>query len=349
VVFALAAIVLAGWVGRLGVRRLRTRRRGYTWNPKRRTWSRVFPTTGLVLILALAATQLAASTADGKPSTQLSTPAHRVTAIDRSTAAVENRAGRSDPAAAATPAGNAPVWLDLLALEREIEGGPQSATAVVAEEKLYEEAVQDPATANTLADAAAHTGDAEAITAVFTDIVIVRASLANQAAASEAQSTLALLDSMSSAQCTAAGTAKSLVWPIVGGITQPFGPTNLGIEPSQSVAGVWYPHYHTGLDIAAPLGTPVRAAAGGVVIVAGANENPAGRLVGYGQYVVIKHLDGCTTLYGHLLDLTVHSADKVVQGDIIGHEGSTGSSTGPHLHFEVRVNDQPVDPMRFLP
>jgi murein DD-endopeptidase MepM/ murein hydrolase activator NlpD len=300
-------------------------------------------------MIALAGTQLAASTADGKPSTHLSKVAHGVTAIDQSGAAAENRAGRSDPAAAATPATNSAVWLDLLALERVIEDTPQGTSAVVAEEKLYEGAVTDPATANTLADAAAGTGDAEAITAVFTDIVIVRASLANQAAAREAQSTLALLDSMSSAQCTATGTARSLVWPIEGGITQPFGPTNLGIEPSQSVAGVWYPHYHTGLDIAAPLGTPVRAATGGVVVVAGANENPAGRLVGYGQYVEIKHLDGCTTLYGHLLDLTVHSGDKVVQGDIIGHEGSTGSSTGPHLHFEVRMNDQPVDPMRYLP
>jgi murein DD-endopeptidase MepM/ murein hydrolase activator NlpD len=347
--FALAGILLAAWLGRLVVRRLRTRRPEHAWNPKRRTWSRVFPATGLVLILALAGTQLAASTAGGKPSTHLSTPAHRVTAIDRSTAAVENRAGRSDPSAAATSAMNSAVWRDLLALERAIEDAPQGTSALVAEEKLYEGAVRDPATANTLADAAARTGDTEAITAVFTDIVIVRAALANQAAATEAQTTLALLDSMASAQCTTAGTAKSLVWPMVGGITQPFGPTNLGIEPSQSVAGVWYPHYHTGLDIAAPLGTPVRAAAGGVVIVAGANENAAGRLVGYGQYVVIKHLDGCTTLYGHLLDLTVHSADKVGQGDIVGHEGSTGSSTGPHLHFEVRVNDQPVDPMRYLP
>jgi murein DD-endopeptidase MepM/ murein hydrolase activator NlpD len=274
---------------------------------------------------------------------------HSATAIDQSAAVVESRAGRSDAVAAATPATNSAVWLDLLALESVIADAPQGTSALVAEEKLYEGAVRDPASANTLADAAVRTGDAEAITAVFTDIVIVRASLANQAAASEAQSTLALLDSMASAQCTATGTARSLVWPVVGGITQPFGPTNLGIEPSLSVAGVWYPHYHTGLDIAAPLGASVRAAAGGVVIVAAANENAAGRLVGYGQYVVIKHLDGCTTLYGHLLDLTVHSGDKVVQGDIIGHEGSTGSSTGPHLHFEVRVNDQPVDPMRYLP
>jgi murein DD-endopeptidase MepM/ murein hydrolase activator NlpD len=265
---------------------------------------------------------------------------------------------------AATPAGDSPVWLRLLALETVIENAPQGAAAartpigvdrsggvaaaVVAEEKLYDGAVRDPNTENILTDAAAQTGDAAAISAVATDLAIVHASLVSQAAAGEAQSTLALLDSLSSTQCTATTAVRALIWPVEGRISQQFGPSDLSLEPSRWVAGVWYPHYHTGLDIAGPVGTPVRAAAGGLVIVASSETTASGQLVGYGQYIVIKHADGCATLYGHLLDMTVHSGDSVIQGDIIGHEGSTGSSTGPHLHFEVRVKGDPVDPMRYL-
>jgi murein DD-endopeptidase MepM/ murein hydrolase activator NlpD len=152
-----------------------------------------------------------------------------------------------------------------------------------------------------------------------------------------------MLASLPPPQCA----AKSLIPPMEGVISQPFGPSDLAFEPSRSVAGVWYPHYHTGVDVTAPLGTPVRAAAGGLVIVAGSSTNGSGQLVGYGHYVVIEH-EGCRTLYGHLLDLTVQSGQRVMQGEIIAHEGSTGNSTGPHLHFEVLVDGRPVDPMLYL-
>jgi murein DD-endopeptidase MepM/ murein hydrolase activator NlpD len=70
---------------------------------------------------------------------------------------------------------------------------------------------------------------------------------------------------------------------------------------------------------------------------------------GYGNYVIVGHGGGIATLYGHLLDTTVKVGDWVARGQQIGHEGSTGLSTGPHVHFELRLNDQVVDPMPYLP
>ncbi|MFN2451366.1 MAG: M23 family metallopeptidase, partial [Candidatus Dormibacteria bacterium] len=120
------------------------------------------------------------------------------------------------------------------------------------------------------------------------------------------------------------------------------------LEPPLSYRGVSSPHFHTGLDIGAAANTPVRAAADGVVILATASVDGAGRLVGYGNHVVIAHPDGLVTLYGHLNSLTVQAGDIVRQGQVIGLEGSTGWSTGPHLHFEVRRGTDFLDPRSFL-
>jgi murein DD-endopeptidase MepM/ murein hydrolase activator NlpD len=130
-----------------------------------------------------------------------------------------------------------------------------------------------------------------------------------------------------------------LSWPMTGArVTQPFGPSELVLEPSLGP----YPHFHTGIDIAAPLGSPVLAAAEGIVVAV------AHTSVGYGNYVMIAHGGGVITLYAHLLETDVSLGDRVARGKKIGLEGSSGLSTGPHLHFEVRINDQVVDPMRFL-
>ena len=130
-----------------------------------------------------------------------------------------------------------------------------------------------------------------------------------------------------------------LSWPMTGArVTQPFGPSALLLEPSLGP----YPHFHTGIDLAAPLGTPVMAAADGIVVAV------AHTSVGYGNYVMIAHGGGVITLYAHLLETDVSMGDKVARGKKIGLEGSSGLSTGPHVHFEVRINDQLVDPMRFL-
>lgn len=99
---------------------------------------------------------------------------------------------------------------------------------------------------------------------------------------------------------------------------------------------------HTGVDIGAGYGAPVRAAAAGQVVV-------AGEISGYGNAIVVDHGNGLATLYGHLSRFGVHQGQRVGAGDTIGAVGNTGNSTGPHLHFEVRVNGTPVDPLPYLP
>jgi murein DD-endopeptidase MepM/ murein hydrolase activator NlpD len=128
-------------------------------------------------------------------------------------------------------------------------------------------------------------------------------------------------------------------FPIQGAVlTQGFGPTDLALEPS--VFG--FPHFHTGLDLASK-NTRIGAAADGVVAAVGSGTT------GYGNYVIIVHGGGLLTLYGHLTVTMVKVGDRVTQGQQIGVEGSTGNSTGVHLHFEVRLNGTPVDPSPYLP
>ena len=130
-----------------------------------------------------------------------------------------------------------------------------------------------------------------------------------------------------------------LSWPMAGArVTQLFGPSNLLLEPPLGP----YPHFHTGVDMAAPFGTTVTAAADGVVVAVGHSG------VGYGNYVVLAHGGGVMTLYGHLLETDVVVGNKVLRGQRIGLEGSTGWSTGAHVHFELRINDAVVDPMPYL-
>ena len=100
--------------------------------------------------------------------------------------------------------------------------------------------------------------------------------------------------------------------------------------------------------MSSPEGSPVLAADDGVVILAGGSV-VNGVLVGYGNYVVIAHSGGLTTLYGHLLRLAVRAGDAVTQGQVVGLEGSTGNSTGAHLHFELRQGTAPINPAPFLP
>ena len=135
------------------------------------------------------------------------------------------------------------------------------------------------------------------------------------------------------------GGDQSFTNPLPGAVeTQGFGPTDLVFEPPY--AG--YPHFHTGIDVSTAEGTPVLAAAAGTVLLAGFNSG------GYGNYVVIGHGGGLDTLYGHLDSIAVQPGQTVSRGQPIGAEGSTGNSTGAHLHFEVRKNGAPVDPAAYL-
>ncbi len=122
-------------------------------------------------------------------------------------------------------------------------------------------------------------------------------------------------------------------------VTQPFGCTTLELEPWS--ASCPSHHFHSGIDLAAPQGSPVHAASSGVVKVG--NDR-----TGYGLFIVVRGDDGLSTLYGHLSLVDVESGDAVAAGDVIGGVGSTGNSTGPHLHFEVRVAGRPVDPWPML-
>ena len=99
--------------------------------------------------------------------------------------------------------------------------------------------------------------------------------------------------------------------------------------------------YHTGVDLRAPEGSPIKVAADGVV-------KTAGQRGGYGNAVEIDHGNGLSTLYAHASELLVTKGQKVSEGQPVGRAGMTGRATGPHLHFEVRVNDRPVDPTRAL-
>ena len=100
--------------------------------------------------------------------------------------------------------------------------------------------------------------------------------------------------------------------------------------------------FHGGLDFAAPQGTPIYATAAGVVKVAGNLGN------GYGNHVVINHGYGYETLYGHMFRINVRPGRSVKRGEIIGYVGSTGKSTGPHVHYEVHKNGRPLDPVYFF-
>lgn len=102
------------------------------------------------------------------------------------------------------------------------------------------------------------------------------------------------------------------------------------------------PKFHAGLDFAAPIGTPIYATADGVITDAGYNAG------GYGNSVVINHGFGYETLYGHMYRVKAKDHQKVKRGEVIGYVGSTGKSTGPHCHYEVHRNGNPVDPVYYF-
>jgi len=140
------------------------------------------------------------------------------------------------------------------------------------------------------------------------------------------------------------GYGARLVWPLDGGrITQGFGPTSFALEPPRCFEGKCYANFHDGLDIAAPLGTPVRAIAAGRVTI-------AGRLADGAVLVEIEHGRGVYSRYGHLEPaLRVRVGQSVSAGDVVGSVGMTGNTTGPHVHLEIEASGQPVDPLTVLP
>ena len=126
---------------------------------------------------------------------------------------------------------------------------------------------------------------------------------------------------------TSTPSSAGLIWPVSGPITSPFG---------------WrWGRMHQGIDIGAGTGTPIKAAAAGTVIYCGWES-------GYGNLTVIDHGGNLATAYGHQSSIAVACGQQVAQGDVIGYVGGTGHCTGPHLHFEVRIDGNPVDPLGYL-
>ncbi|TMD41155.1 MAG: hypothetical protein E6I88_08280 [Chloroflexi bacterium] len=136
-------------------------------------------------------------------------------------------------------------------------------------------------------------------------------------------------------------------WPIDGVITQGFGCTSYPFEPYDPSCPTL--HFHSGIDIATDYGTPVHASDGGIVHDYTMGCSYGGGLCGYGHYVVIVHAGGFISLYGHLSSYAVADGTQVDKDTVIGYEGSTGNSTGPHLHFEIDLGGTPVDPLAYLP
>jgi murein DD-endopeptidase MepM/ murein hydrolase activator NlpD len=119
-----------------------------------------------------------------------------------------------------------------------------------------------------------------------------------------------------------------LIWPLSGPVVGAFGEARPG-------------HTHAGIDIAVPEGTPIRAADSGRVAL-------MGWVGGYGNYTCVQHTGSLSTCYAHQSRFATSNGANVSQGQVIGYSGNTGNSTGPHLHFEVRINGTPVDPMGYL-
>jgi murein DD-endopeptidase MepM/ murein hydrolase activator NlpD len=123
------------------------------------------------------------------------------------------------------------------------------------------------------------------------------------------------------------------VWPVRGWVTSPFG------NRTSPFSGIL--KFHEGIDVAAQTGTPIMAPADGVVIASGFHT-------GYGNMVEISHGYGIKTIFAHNSRLNVKAGQRVKRGDVISYLGDSGSSTGPHLHYEVRLNGLPVNPMRYM-
>jgi murein DD-endopeptidase MepM/ murein hydrolase activator NlpD len=124
------------------------------------------------------------------------------------------------------------------------------------------------------------------------------------------------------------------LWPVTGPITSSFGERENPFNEGEA-------EFHPGIDISGPLGTPIHATADGVVLAAQVVN-------GYGREVTIDHGHGLETLYGHMSGFAVTPGQSVTRGQVIGYIGHSGRTTGNHVHYEVRINNTPVNPHKYL-
>ena len=151
--------------------------------------------------------------------------------------------------------------------------------------------------------------------------------------ASQAALPAGSLQLLSSSAGLADLTSTPTLWPVIGHLTGTFGER---MDPFSGEGA-----FHTGVDISSQYGDAVRVSADGVVL-------EADERAGYGRLVVVDHGFGVTTYYGHLSSFNVVAGQQLRRGDVIGNVGVSGRSTGPHVHYEVRINGAPVNPMRYL-
>jgi len=144
--------------------------------------------------------------------------------------------------------------------------------------------------------------------------------------------TMGLTRNATTADWVRASAAPNL-WPVEGKVTGSFGER---IDPFNGEGA-----FHSGVDISSPVGTQIIAPADGVVVLSEFTG-------GYGRCIEINHGNGISTRYGHLSGFAVAEGQTVHRGDVIGFVGDSGRSTGPHLHYEVRINDTPVNPYKYL-
>ena len=200
------------------------------------------------------------------------------------------------------------------------------ATAVLAKKTEEEKAARDALVVRQNALASARANQQSLLASVRSQRHSDEEDLSKMQAASAAIAAQIRAHQSSTGSSGSGVSSSGLIWPVNGPITSGFG---------------WrWGQMHEGIDIGAPCGTPIHAAAAGTVIYSGWAD-------GYGNFVVIDHGNGLATAYGHQSAIYV-SSGSVSQGQTIGAVGSTGHSTGCHLHFEVRVNGNPVDPLGYL-
>jgi murein DD-endopeptidase MepM/ murein hydrolase activator NlpD len=173
----------------------------------------------------------------------------------------------------------------------------------------------------TKAQIAAEVGESQALASASADLA------ARIQAAQAAPDSPAANGSTETSSSPTTAPAGGFIWPVSGPITSPF--------------GMRWGTLHPGIDIGVPTGTPIHAAAAGTVIY-------CGWMSGYGNLVMIDHGGNLATLYGHQSSIAASCGETVSQGQVIGYSGCTGFCTGPHVHFEVRVNGSPVDPLGYL-
>jgi murein DD-endopeptidase MepM/ murein hydrolase activator NlpD len=214
---------------------------------------------------------------------------------------------------------------------KEIRSGVAAETQTIAARTSEQRAVRDRLVASRAALVSTRAEERQSLASVKEserEYLHEANGLAQVSAQLTAQIQAAQARSAASGSSTGSGvSASGLIWPVQGPITSPF--------------GMRWGRMHEGIDIGVPYGTPIHAAASGTVIY-------AGWMSGYGNLIVVDHGGGLATAYGHQSALAVGNGATVSQGQVIGYVGCTGHCFGPHLHFEVRVNGQPVDPLGYL-